>query len=94
MSGIDLLYTDQHILKEGQKNLDRPQNVIWYGPAKPDNTLPQNVQNIRRIHEVYRESIENWRVERMLKNLDRDLPGRCAITITIYNGNDALESHT
>ena len=40
-------------------SLDWRQKSIWYGPAKLDNKLPQNVQNIRQSHKLYRENHEN-----------------------------------
>ena len=36
-------------------------------------------------------TIENWRVEMTAR---KNLPGRCAITITISNNDEATQSHT
>ena len=32
---------------------------LRHGPPELDNTLSQNVQNIQRSHEVYRQNYEN-----------------------------------
>ena len=61
----------------------------------------QNVYDIRRSHNVYREyheQLERGTDSRRKKlsrgeNPERDLPGKCAITFTIFNSNDATESH-
>ena len=49
----ELLYIDQNILnvsktrrKKSSYGLDWLQNGIWYGSAKLNNKLPQNVQNM------------------------------------------------
>ena len=62
----ELLYIDQHILNESKtrlKNksysLDWLQKGIWYGSTKLDNTLSQNVQNIRWSHKLHRQNHEN-----------------------------------
>ena len=62
----ELLYIDQSIFNESkarQKKISYGlgwlQNVISYGPVKLDDKLPQNVQNIRWSHELYRENHEN-----------------------------------
>ena len=68
-----------------------------------DECLSQNVQNIRRCHKVYREchgKLESATGNKKNKNLtevknpDRDLPGRCTITITICNSDGATQSDT
>ena len=58
----------------------------------------QNVQTIRWSHYLYRENYENLvsgidsRTEKLNWNKDPKsyIPKRCAITITIYNCDDAL----
>ena len=62
----ELLHSDQHILNESKTrrktssyDLDWLQNSIWYGSAKLNNKLPQNVQNITWSHKHYRENHEN-----------------------------------
>ena len=44
-------------------SLGRLQKRMWYGPAKLDNKLPQNIQNIRWSHKLYRETMKSWKVE-------------------------------
>ena len=66
----ELLYIDQHILNESKKQteksrngLDRLQKGVWYGSAKLDNKLSQNVQNIIRNHKLHKknhEKLESW----------------------------------
>ena len=75
-----------------------PENGIWYGPAKMNNRLSKNVQDIRWSHKVYRkyhgklESLTDSRREKLSweENPEKDLPGRCAIIFTICNNYDAL----
>ena len=65
----ELLYIDQHIPKDSKtrwKNVARRGLItkrLWYDPSKLDNTLSQNVQDIRRIIKLNEETMENWRVE-------------------------------
>ena len=54
-----------------------------------------NNNNNRKHH----WKLESWTDSRrkklnLLKNSEKDLPGRCAIIITICNSNDATQSHT
>ena len=49
----------QEQTEKSSYGLDRQQKVIWYGSAKLDNKLSQNVQNITRNH----KTLKNWRVE-------------------------------
>ena len=66
-----------------------------------DNRLLQNVQDIRQSHKVYRgnqkklEGGIDSRRKRISwgKNPERNLPGRCNITITICNSDDTTELH-
>ena len=58
----ELLYIDQHILNESKirrKNLAMSwidyKKSKWYGSAKLDNKLPQNVQNIEKTMKTW-----NW----------------------------------
>ena len=53
--------------------------------------LSQNIQDIRRSHESGAGS-KKKNLSRG-ENQERNLPGRCAITITICNSDDATESH-
>ena len=61
--------------------------------------LSQNLQDIHQSHKVYRGNHENWKVELTAvggscgENPERYIPGRCAITITICNIDDATQSH-
>ena len=76
-------------------------NHIRYCPNLLDNRLSQLVEDIRRIHKVYRENYEKLKsgIDRRkkfswVKNPERNLPGRCTITITICNSKDTSQSHT
>ena len=77
--------------------LDWIQKGIWYGSAKLDYKLPQNVQNIRWSHKVYRENHENLesgidsRRKKLSwnKNPKRYISRRCTIILTIHNCHDA-----
>ena len=60
---------EQDQTEKSSSGLDWLQKGICYGPAKLDNKLPQNVQNIRWSHKLYRENHENtqtpmrlWRI--------------------------------
>ena len=102
----ELLYIDKHILNESKnrrKNLAMAwiDNIkgIWYGSAKLDSKLSQNVQNVTRNHKLHRkkkhEKLESWinsRREKLGWNKDpkRDFPRRC----TIHNCHDATKPHT
>ena len=71
-------------------------------PAKLKNRQSQNVQDIQGSHKVYRENHE--KLERGIdskkeklswgENPERNLLGRCAITITICNKDYATQSYT
>ena len=79
--------------------LDWLQNGIWYSSAKLDNRLFQNVQDIPQSHKVYQkyqEKLESQTDSRRKKlswreNPERDLPERCAITITICDRDNATD---
>ena len=102
-----LLCIDQHIFKESKEmekcsyGVDWLQKSIWYGLTKLDNRLSQNVHYIWLSHKVYPEyqgKLEqetDSRTENLSwgENPERDLPGRCTITITICNSKDASEPH-
>ena len=78
------------------------QKAIWYGSTKLDNKLPQNEQNIRWSHKLYRENHENLeseidnRQEKLTCSEDpkRYIPRRCTIIITIYDCDDVTQPHT
>ena len=81
--------------------VDWLQKVIRYGPSHLDNRLFQNVQNIWRSHKVYRgnhEKLESG-IDSYRKNIrwgedpEGYIPGRCTITITICNSDDATQLH-
>ena len=97
------LYIDQHILNECKMRrkkfsygIDWPQKAIcWY-------KQPQNVQDIKRNYKLYQESheklesgIDSWS-EKLCSNEDpeRYTPGRCTITITVRNNDDATQTNT
>ena len=103
----DVLYIDQHILKESNMTeksiyaVDWLRKSIWYIPAKLDNRLFQNVQVTAEVIKFIKNTMEKWTVELTalgkslteVKNLERDLPGRCTIFITICNSDGATQSH-
>ena len=101
----ELLYIDQHILNESktrQKILAMAwidlKKAIWYGPAKLDNKLPQNIQDIKRSHTFYENLKSGIDSRREKLSWSKDpknyIPGRCTLTITIFNSNDATQPHT
>ena len=66
----ELVFIDQHILIHTKRwRINRAmawidhKKSIWHGPAKLDNRLSQNVRGIRWSHNVYRDTMENWRLE-------------------------------
>ena len=77
--------------------LDWLQIGIWYGSAKLDNKLSQNVRNITWSHKLYREKHENqesgidcrWKKLSWSKDTKRYFSRRCTITVTIHNCHDA-----
>ena len=102
---VDQRYKRTTIQDETEKpsyGADRLHEGLWYGPAKLDNRLSQNVLDTRRSYKVYRKyhgKLESQNDSKRKKlnrgeNLERDLPGRCALTITICNWDDATQSHT
>ena len=81
--------------------LTTKRNMIW--PAKLDNKLFQIVRDSNEWINFTEKTMGNWRVE--LTAGGRSLPegkiqsgryitGRCTITITICNRNDAAQPHT
>ena len=98
-STAELLYIDQHILNEsniGRKNLAMAginYKKVMISPAKLDNKLPQNVQNIKWSHKLYRENRKNLKrgIDCSRKKLSwskepkRYFSTRCTITVTIHN---------
>ena len=46
-------------MEKSSYGLDWLQKGIWYGLAKLENKLPQNVRNIRWSHKLYLENHEN-----------------------------------
>ena len=77
--------------------LDWLQKGRWYGSAKLDNKLPQNVRNITWSHKLSRENHENLegRIDSRRKKLgwNKDprsyFSRRWTITVTIHNCHDA-----
>ena len=67
---------EQDQTEKSSSGLDWQQKGIWYGPAKLDNKLPQNVQNIGWSYKLYRENHEN-----LESGIDS---GICTITFNIY----------
>ena len=98
-----LLYIDQHILsksktrrKKPKHGLDWQQKSIWYGSAKLDNKVSQNVQNIawsQKLHRENHKNLESWIDSRRKKlgwNKDpkKYFLRRCTITLIIHNRHD------
>ena len=50
---------EQDQTEKFSSKVDWLQNDIWYGSAKLNNKLLQNVQNIRWVHKLYWENHEN-----------------------------------
>ena len=86
----ELLYIDQHILHESTTRrkksrycVDWLQKGIRFSPAKLDNKLPRNSQDIRRSHKIYREDheylenrIDYKREKSLLKRRSKDVYSR------------------
>ena len=100
----DLLYIDQHILKENKTRrkksspgVDWLHKSIWHCHAKLDNRLSQNVQD--EVIKFIENTMDNWRMELIARGKslgeipEKDLPRRCTITITICR-SDSTEPHT
>ena len=93
---------EQDQMEKSSYGLGWQQKGIWYGSAKLNNELPQNVQNITWSHKLYRENYENLesRIDSMRKklcwskDLKRYIPKRYTITITIYNCDDTTQPYT
>ena len=68
---------------------DNKKAFVW--SLKADNKLPQNVQDIRRNHKLYRENYENLEsgIASWSEDLETYIPGRCTITAYICNSDDA-----
>ena len=88
---------EQDQMEKASYGLDWLQKGIWYGSAKLDNKLLQNVQNITCSHKLYRqkhENLESW-IDSRRKKLSwskdpkRYFSRRCSITVTIHNCHDA-----
>ena len=70
------------------------------GLTKLVNSQPQNLQDIRKGNNVCRgnqekleSGINSWKKRISIgENLSRYIQGKCAITVTIYNGEDATQS--
>ena len=90
---------EQNNRKICNNGMDWLQKGRWYGLSKLDYRLSQNALDIRRSRKVFREyhgKFESWidyRKKKIIwgKNLARVLPGRCSITISIFNSNAATE---
>ena len=88
---------EQDQTEKSSYGLDWQQNGIGYGPTKLDNKLPQNVENIRGIHKLYRENHKNLESRIDSKRLrlswsedpKRYISRRCTINFTIHNCHDA-----
>ena len=88
---------EQDQTEKSSYGLDWLQKGIWYSPAKLDDKLPQNVQNIKWSHRLYRENHENLEsgIDSRREKLSwsegpmRYISKRCTITITIHNCDDA-----
>ena len=103
----ELLYIDQHVLMDSKmrwKNLA----IGWIDYIKAYDMVVQSwiinclkmykISVSHKVYQKYHGKLENWTDSRWKKlnwgeNLVKDLPGRCAITITIHNSNDATQWH-
>ena len=72
-----------------------------YSPAKLDNRLSENVEDIRQIHKARRGNNQNYKMELTPGEtclaevkIQRGIRRRYVFTITICNSNDATQSHT
>ena len=82
---------EQNQTEKYSYRLDWLQNGIWYGSAKLDNKLSQNVQNVRWCLKLYRENHENLVVELIsgkINNHAWDITSqrRRCLTICLKNG--------
>ena len=94
---VELLYIDpkreQDQMEKSSYGLHWLQKGRWYGPAKVNNKLSLNVQNISWSHKLYRENHENLEsgIDSRRKKLSwskdpkRYFSRRCTITVTIHN---------
>ena len=74
--------------------VDSLQKGIGYGLAKLDNKLSQNVQDIRRSQKLIEDTMKNWRLELTARGKSwAGVKVHSAITITIYDSDDATQSH-
>ena len=75
--------------------------IKMINPAKLDKRRSQNVPDIRGSFKVYRENHEklesqthSWSKKISWgENPERNLPGRCVMTIMICNSDDVSQSH-
>ena len=90
-------------MEKSTYGMDWLQKSIWYGLIKLINRLSQNIQDIRQSHKVYKkyygklksQTDRKWKQINWGQNLERDLPERYTITITISNSDDdTTQLHT
>ena len=103
----ELLYTDQHILdvnKVRQKNLamawidykrafDMVQQSWIINYLKMYKISDEIIKSIEKIMKIWRVEFDSQR-EKLSKYPENYIPGRCAITTTICNSDDAIQPHT
>ena len=90
------LKREQDHTEKSSYGLDWLQKGIWYGSAKLDNKVPQNVQNIRGSHKLYWKNHENLesgtdsKRKKLSWNKDpkRYFSRRYTITVTIHDCYD------
>ena len=86
---------EQDQTKGSSYGLDWLKKGIWYGSAKVDNKLPQNVQISHEVINFIEKTMKTWRVElkagRSLAEakIQRYISRRCTIIVTIHNCYDA-----
>ena len=88
--------------KKSSDGQDRLPKSIWYGSAKLDNKISQNVHNItqsRKLHRNSHEKLDSWINSRRKKldwnkNPQRYFPRRYTVTPTIYICHNATKPHT
>ena len=103
----ELLYIDQHIFKES-KSKRKTVAMAWIDYKKAYNMVPQSwILHCLKLYkypdqviQFIEKTMETWRVDLTAGGksltkvkIQKYIPGRCTITITIYDSHDATQSH-
>ena len=95
-------YIEKHrTLKYKETEWNLPEKKIGRKTTtKVYNKLPQTVKDTRGSHMLYKKTITISRVKLTVgeklglsEDLERYIPGRCTISITICNSDDATQLH-